>query len=115
MAYYRLEEYRVSGIKDEMELGRMKALGGILQTLLLKRLESSVEAFRKSIQSQIDFLTAFKEIFTKGKILRKKFYNKYLTFLDENGEHLFEITEELQKNLEPVNLEDYDIKKFLMI
>jgi len=115
LAYYRLEEYRVSGIKDEMELGRMKALGGILQTLLLKRLESSVEAFRKSIQSQIDFLTAFKEIFTKGKILRKKFYNKYLTFLDENGEHLFEITEELQKNLEPVNLEDYDIKKFLMI
>jgi len=112
LAYYRLEEYRVSGIKDEMELGRMKALGGILQTLLLKRLESSVEAFRKSIQSQIDFLTAFREVFTKGKILRKKFYNKYLTFLDENGENLFEITEELQKNLEPVDLEDYDIKKF---
>ncbi|HCC69362.1 MAG TPA: hypothetical protein DEP99_05695, partial [Nitrospiraceae bacterium] len=54
LAYYRLEEYRIVGKKDKMELGRMEALGGILQTLLLKRLESSVEAFRKSIQTQID-------------------------------------------------------------
>jgi len=69
-----------------MELGRMKALGGLLQTILLKRLESSVEAFRKSIQTQIDFLSTFKGVFKEGKVLRKKFYNKYLTYLEEEEE-----------------------------
>lgn len=67
LAYYRLEEYRTVGKKDEMELGRMKALGGILQTLLLKRLESSVEAFRKSIKTQIDFLQLLKMYLKKGR------------------------------------------------
>jgi len=112
LAYYRLEEYRIVGKKDEMELGRMKALGGILQTLLLKRLESSVEAFRKSIQTQIDFLSAFKEVFKEGKILRKKFYDKYLAYIEEEAENAAYLIEELSKNLEPVNLADFDAKKF---
>jgi len=111
LAYYRLEEYRVSGKKDEMLLGRMKALGGILQTLLLKRLESSVEAFRKSVQTQIDFLTAFKEIFKQGKILRKKFYNKYLAYFEEEESSSL-LIEELNGNLESVDLSNYDSKKF---
>jgi len=112
LAYYRLEEYRIFGKKDEMELGRMKALGGILQTLLLKRLESSVEAFRKSIQTQIDFLTAFKDIFKQGKILRKKFYNKYLAYFEEEAESSSYLIEELEKNLEPVNMREFDSKRF---
>jgi len=111
LAYYRLEEYRITGKRDEMLLGRMKALGGILQTLLLKRLESSVEAFRKSIQTQIDFLLVFKEIFKQGKVLRKKFYNKYLTYFEEEENSAY-LLEELNKNLEPVGLRNYDSKKF---
>jgi len=113
LAYYRLEDYRIVGKKDELELGRMKALGGILQTILLKRLESSVEAFRKSIQNQIDFLSTFKDIFFKeGKILRKKFYNKYLVYLEEEVENSNYIIEELKKNLESVNLTDFKTEKF---
>ena len=112
LAYYRLEEYRIAGTKDEMELGRMKALGGILQTILLKRLESSVEAFRISIQTQIDFLSTFKEIFKQGRILRKKFYNKYLSYLEEETEDLDYLIEQLNKNLEPVNLADFDTERF---
>lgn len=112
LAYYRLEEYRVAGKKDEMELGRMKALGGILQTLLLKRLESSVEAFRKSIQTQTDFLSAFKEVFKEGKVLRKKFYDKYLAYMEEEIENSAYLIEELKKNLESVSLADFDIDKF---
>ncbi|RKY84305.1 hypothetical protein DRQ09_08825, partial [candidate division KSB1 bacterium] len=99
LAYYRLEEYRITGKRDEMELGRMKALGGILQTLLLKRLESSVEAFRKSIQTQIDFLSHFKDVFKKGMVLRRKFYNKYITYLEEEFQEPDSIIEELKKNL----------------
>jgi hypothetical protein len=112
LAYYRLEEYRMVGKKDEMELGRMKALGGILQTLLLKRLESSVEAFRKSIQTQIDFLSTFKQVFKEGKVLRKKFYNKYLAYLEEEAENSTYLIEELKKNLESVNLTDFNTEKF---
>jgi len=112
LAYYRLEEYRIAGKRNEMELGRMKALGGILQTLLLKRLESSVKAFRKSIQTQIDFLSTFKEIFQEGKILRKKFYDKYLTYLEEETENASYLIEQLKRNLEPVKLAEFNTKKF---
>lgn len=112
LAYYRLEEYRIVGKKDVMELGRMKALGGILQTLLFKRLESSVEAFRKSIQTQIDFLVAFKEVFMEGKVLRKKFYNKYLAYLEEGDENSDYLIDQLKKNLENIDPNDFDITKF---
>lgn len=112
LAYYKLEEYRIVGKKDEMELGRMKALGGILQTLLLKRLESSVEAFRKSIQTQIDFLSIFKQVFKEGKVLRKKFYNKYLAYLEEEAENSVYLIEELKKNLESINFADFNTEKF---
>lgn len=113
LAYYRLEEYRIVGKKDIMELGRMKALGGILQTVLLKRLESSVEAFRKSIQTQIDFLSVFKGVFKEGKILRKKFYNKYLAYLEEEAEDSGRLIGELKKNLESVDLGAFNTAKFL--
>jgi len=112
LAYYRLEEYRIVGKRDEMELGRMKALGGILQTLLLKRLESSVEAFRKSIQTQIDFLNIFKEFFKEGKILRKKFYYKYINYFQEELGNQEDFVAEIEKNLESINLNDYNIDKF---
>ncbi|MFQ3675135.1 MAG: helicase-related protein [Endomicrobiia bacterium] len=112
LAYYRLEEYKTAGKIDKMELGRMKALGGILQTILLKRLESSVDAFRKSVQTQIDFLITFKEIFKEGKILRKEFYNKYLIYLEEESENPRKIIEEMRTHLESINLTDFDTKKF---
>jgi len=111
LAYYKLEEYRVAGKKDEMQLGRMVALASILQTILLKRLESSVAAFRKSIQTQIDFLTDFKKEFKEGKILRKKFYDKYLLYMEEEAENNSYLVEELKKNLERVNLADFDTEK----
>lgn len=115
LAYYRLEEYRIAGKKDEMELGRMKALGGILQTILLKRLESSVESFRKSIHTQIEFLSHFKNVFKEGKILRKKFFNKYLACLEEDvGIQNPELVgaQNLESLLESVNLDDFNLDKF---
>ncbi len=112
LAYYNLEKYRIVGKEDKFELGRMQALGGILQTLLLKRLESSVESFRKSIQTQIDFLSKFKEIFKKGKILRKKFYNKYLAYLQEESEDSVYLIEELEKQLESIDLKEFNTNKF---
>ena len=59
MAYYKMLEYRIGGIETEeerLQLGRMISVGGIFRTILLKRLESSVNAFKISITRQILFL-----------------------------------------------------------
>lgn len=63
MAYYRILKYKKTeklAQEEEMALGRMIALEGIFRTILLKRLESSVEAFRKSLQSHLNFLENLK-------------------------------------------------------
>jgi superfamily II DNA or RNA helicase len=81
MAYYRILEYRKEGVKTEEErlaLGRMIAIGGIFRTILLKRLESSVDSFRKSISNHIQFLEKLKQYLKDGKLLTKESYIKYM-------------------------------------
>ncbi len=81
MAYYKILEYRKEPLKTEEEklaLGRMVAIGGIFRTILLKRLESSVDSFRKSISNHIRFLEKLKTFLKSGKLLTKKSYLKYL-------------------------------------
>ncbi|MGQ3685222.1 MAG: helicase-related protein [Candidatus Loosdrechtia sp.] len=104
MAYYRMLEYRKTeklSKDEEMVLGRMVALEGIFRTILLKRLESSVEAFRKSVSNHINFLEKFKEYLKKGKFLTKRTFYKYVSNLDE------ETAEDFIDELEEKNLEDY--------
>ncbi len=109
LAYYKLEDYKIDQ-KNREELQRMEALAGIYQTVLLKRLESSVEAFRKSIKGQIDFLNQFKKLLKEGKILRKKAYLKYLNFFEDEVE-AEDILAEIKKDLEDIDLTDYNLKK----
>lgn len=52
LAYYKIAYYKLVGKKDLREIQRGEALAGIFQTILLKRLESSIEAFRKSVVNQ---------------------------------------------------------------
>lgn len=103
MAYYRVLEYRKTeklSKDEEMVLGRMVALEGIFRTILLKRLESSVEAFRKSVSKHVNFLEKFKEYLKRGKFLTKKSFYKYVSNQDE------ETAEEFIDELEDKNLED---------
>lgn len=82
MAYYRMLEYRKDEIKTEeerLQLGRMISIGGIFRTILLKRLESSVDAFRISVKRQIDFLENLKSALNTGKILGKSDFTKLLS------------------------------------
>jgi len=81
MAYYKILDYRKEPLKTEEErltLGRMVAIGGIFRTILLKRLESSVDSFRKSVSNHIRFLEKLKIYLKEGKLLTKKSYLKYL-------------------------------------
>jgi len=105
MAYYKILEYRKEGLKTEEErlaLGRMIAIGGIFRTILLKRLESSVDSFRKSVSSHIRFLNKLKSYLKKGKLLTKQTFFKYLMSVDE------ELAEEDLKEV----LEKFEIKKY---
>lgn len=110
MAYYRILRYKKSeklSPEEEMALGRMIALEGIFRTILLKRLESSVEAFRKSLQSHLKFLEKFKEFLGKGKLLTKRSFHKHVLNLDEESE------EEFDFELADINLDDYKLEELL--
>ncbi len=108
MAYYKVLEYKKAeklSKEEEMILGRMTALEGIFRTLLLKRLESSVEAFRKSIAKHESFLQKFKEYLKSGKLLTKDTFYKYVSNMDE------ETPEEFTEELGDINLEEYKKKE----
>ena len=104
MAYYRILKYKkVEKLSkaEEMVLGRMIALEGIFRTILLKRLESSVEAFRKSIANHIGFLERLKVYLKDGKLLTKQTFYKYVSNIDEEIEEIF------LEELEDISIEDY--------
>lgn len=110
MAYYRILKYKKTeklSQEEDMALGRMIALEGIFRTILLKRLESSVEAFRKSLQSHLIFLEKFKEFLKDGKLLTKKSFYKYISNLDEESE------EEFQIELGEIKIDDYKVDELL--
>lgn len=120
MAYYKILEYRKVGIQSEEEkltLGRMIAIGGIFRTILLKRLESSVDAFRKSISNHVEFLKKLKIYLKSGKLLTKEAYFKYLMNLDEEfeGERLSDTLTEFK--IKEYNSEDLfkDIDKDIVL
>lgn len=111
MAYYRQLEYkdRKELTQDEeLERGRMKGMQGIFEKLLLKRLESSVGAFRNSIDNHIDFLQQTTRHIDDGKVMSKSTYRKHLLKEEE------EISEEeYREELEEIDLDEYKSDKFL--
>jgi HKD family nuclease len=97
MAYFRLLKYKKQEkltLDEEWALNRMIALEGIFRTLLLKRLESSVQAFRVSISNHIDFLERLKKCLAQGKTLTKQTFNRQILYMDE------EISQEFLEELE---------------
>ncbi|CAD6492444.1 MAG: RNA polymerase-associated protein RapA [Candidatus Argoarchaeum ethanivorans] len=96
MAYYRILQYKKEEElteDEELTLGRMIALEGIFRTILLKRLESSVNAFRISIDRHVNFLTKLKAYLSQGKLLTKKSFNKHVISFDDE---LDDFVEELE-------------------
>ena len=110
MAYYRYLEYRKDSTltkEESFALNRMIQISGIFRTILLKRFESSVEAFRLSVEHHRDFLKKLKVYLKDGKILTKKYYQKYNMLLDE------EDTESIKEQLEDFDKDKYDFDKLI--
>jgi len=102
MAYYKYLTYRKDGaltVEETFDLNRMVQISGIFRTILLKRFESSVEAFKFSVKHHRDFLGELKTYLKNGKMLTKKYYQKYNMYLDEeNGEDIKEQLEDFDKD-----------------
>lgn len=98
LAQYNLESYKRTGIaRDEFEEGREQALVGIFKTRYLKRLESSIDAFRISVRRALAFTKTFEEYALGGKILDSRSFSKAIQYLAREDE---------EDDLTPISLAD---------
>lgn len=105
---YNLERYKKEKTKkDEEDDMRNQALIGLIKTLFLKRFESSVQAFRISINRQLGFQKAFLEQLQAGRLLDSAEYRKLLAFEDDEQGELDQILTQLP----PIEMTDYDIQR----
>ena len=87
LAQYNLESYKRTGIeRDEFAEGREQALVGIFKTRYLKRLESSIDAFRISIRRALAFTKTFEEYALGERILDSRSFNKAMQYLAREDE-----------------------------
>ncbi|SMO32425.1 SNF2 family N-terminal domain-containing protein [Balnearium lithotrophicum] len=94
-ARYRPALYLKKKLKsNDPELLSQMNLSGLMKTLLLKRLESSFEAFKRSLDRFLDshekFLRMFEE---KGKVYVSKEVDVYQLLDEDNLEELLELVE----------------------
>lgn len=87
LAHYSLENYkRAEQEQDDFELGRQVALVGIFKSRFLKRLESSIDAFRVSIRRSLEFVKTFAEYVQDGVILNAAAFRNAMRLLEQDDE-----------------------------
>jgi superfamily II DNA or RNA helicase len=91
LAPYKLEEYRKKAeVRDEQEhewaVGREQALVGIFKIRFLKRLESSIHAFRESLRRALTFEETYLDYLLDGTVVSSKDFQKALRFLARDEE-----------------------------
>ena len=128
LAPYQLESYRKpSAVRDEQEhqwdKGREVALVGIFKTRFLKRLESSVFAFRESLRRALVFEETYLDYLLDGTVVSSRDFQKLMRFLarDEEDEPAAgSVAEDLDavaearaylEGLPTVDLNQYDLRK----
>ncbi|MFZ2491130.1 MAG: helicase-related protein [Thermoanaerobaculia bacterium] len=123
LAPYHLEAYRKTK-GDDFEEGREQALVGIFKSRYLKRLESSVEAFRISVRRALQFLETFESYILDGRILKSTDFQKALRFVDRESDdddgtfrslaEEMESTDEIRELLDAMETVDpahYDLRR----
>jgi len=87
LAHYSLELYKLDEKKrDDFELGREQALVGIFKSRFLKRLESSIAAFRISIRRALEFIKTVDTYLDEGRLLNSASFQSAMRFLEVEGE-----------------------------
>ncbi len=128
LAPYKLEAYKKrSAIQDEekhkFEEGREEGLVGIFKTRFLKRLESSVEAFRLSLRRALTFEETYRDYLLDRKVVSSRDFQRALRFLardEEDDGAAGSMADELDavaeaktyiESLPTVDLNEYDLRK----
>jgi superfamily II DNA or RNA helicase/HKD family nuclease len=128
LAPYKLEAYKKkSAIKDEeqhkFDEGREEGLVGIFKTRFLKRLESSIEAFRLSLRRALTFEETYKDYLLDRKVVSSKDFQKALRYVardEEDDVAAGSVADELDavaeakayiESLPTVDLNEYDLRK----
>ena len=128
LAPYKLESYKKqAAIRDpkahEFEEGREEGLVGIFKSRFLKRLESSIEAFRLSLRRALTFEETYLDYLLDGKVVSSRDFQKAMRFLardEEDEADAGSMAEELDavaearayiESLPRVDLNQYDLRK----
>jgi superfamily II DNA or RNA helicase len=128
LAPYKLEAYKKkSAIADEerhkFDQGREEGLVGIFKTRFLKRLESSIEAFRLSLRRALTFEETYKDYLLDRKVVSSRDFQKAIRYLardEEDDIAAGSVADELDAvaeaktyiaSLPTVDLNEYDLRK----
>jgi hypothetical protein len=126
LAPYQLESYRrPETITDKQEYdwetGRELGFVGIFKTRFLKRLESSVEAFRRSLHWALTFEETYLEYLLDRKVVNSTDFRKAMSFLEfEADDDPGSVAEQLDakeesrryiESLPTVNLNQYELRQ----
>ena len=111
LAPYNIKAFKRTKQKaDEDEIKRNDALVALQKALYLKRLESSLIAFKNSIQNQRNFQEYFSKALESGKLLDSKNFRKFiLGYLSEEDSN-FDISE-MAELLNPIETKDYQFSQ----
>jgi superfamily II DNA/RNA helicase len=112
---YRIENYRKT-LRDETKILRGELLSTLFRILLLKRLESSLWAFRCTVQNILDLFKTTLENLKKGQVMTVENFREYLKTIqlakEDNGgasdlvtDQFFEKAEDFDINLMKSDLE----------
>ncbi|MFN3347164.1 MAG: SNF2-related protein, partial [Candidatus Bipolaricaulaceae bacterium] len=93
----------------KQELQRNEALMGLIKTGLLKRFESSVEAFRLSLGNHIVFHERFLDELMHGRLLSKGDYQR-LQDLEDEGEVI-----DVRQSLPPIDASAYRVLELAQV
>lgn len=111
LAPFSLESYRRHPTDSTpMDVGRGQALVGSFKSLYLKRFESSVEAFKLSIQRARAFQIAYRKHLREGRLLTARDFRKLAALNAEVDDDTTDPrVEEILEGLEMVSPADYRI------
>lgn len=130
LAPYQLESYRkTEAIRDkqehEWETGREIALVGIFKTRFLKRLESSIFAFRESLRRALVFEETYLDYLLSGTVVSSRDFHRLMRFLSQDEEDdpaagsvyddldVKEQAREYIEGLEKVDLNAFDMRRLV--
>lgn len=111
LAPYNIKAFKKRKVKkDSEEIKRNQALVALQKALYLKRLESSLIAFQKTIETQRNFQEKFYEILTaENKLLNSKNFRQLIVATADEEE--LEEVDEIIESLEATNSQDYNLSE----